>query len=235
MNLTGARTIAKAQDAFEKLETKLKALQPQAGPQNFTPEQSKQFARDYGWALSRLGDTYHKQREYDKAIERYESGLVILERVLQNEPAAILFETYHGLAHAYHDNAKFRSVAVYAGPTTVALTPDQQLSKAEDYYKKAASYQEANLITTNNPLAAVSSHKNLAQLYMDIGRYDDAELSLKRVVESYKKGEQPAGDGTSDALKQLAEFYRSRTRYEDAARTYNELIDIQEGMTDTRE
>ena len=158
---------AKAQDAFEKLEAKVKSASAcRAGPQNFTPEQSKQFARDYGWTMSRLGDTYHKLREFDKAIEHYESGRVILERVLKDEPAANLFETYHGLAHAYHDNAKFRSVAVYAGPTTMALTPDQQLSKAEDYYKKAASYQEANLITTNNPLAAVSqSQKSGSALY----------------------------------------------------------------------
>ena len=101
--------------------------------------------------LSRLGDTYHKLREFDKAIERYESGRVILERVLKDEPAAVLFETYHGLAHAYHDNAKFRAVAVYAAPTTVNMTPEQQMAKAEEYYKKAASYQEG--LKSNNPLA----------------------------------------------------------------------------------
>lgn len=221
----------KAQSAFEKLEEKLKALQSEATDQNFTAEQSRQFARDYGWALSRLGDTYHKQREFEKAIDHYESGRVILERVLKDEPAAILFETYHGLAHAYHDNAKFRAVAVYGGPTTINLTPEQQLSKAEDYYKKAASYQET--LTTNSPLAAVASQKNLVQLYMDVGRYDDAELRLKGVIETYKKLEQEPGDGTIGALKELAEFYRGRGRYEDALRTYNELIDIQEKITDT--
>ena len=220
----------KAQDAFEKLEKKLEALQ--SGDNNFTAEQSRQFARDYGWAQSRLGDTYHKQREYDKAIEHYESGRVILERVLKEEPATILFETYHGLAHAYHDNAKFRTVAVYASPTTITLTPEQQLAKAEDYYKKAASYQESSLKTAN-PLAAVTSLKNLVQLYLDIGRYDDAELRLKDVIETYRKVEQEPGDGTIGALKELAEFYRGRGRYEDSLRTYNELIDIQEKLTDT--
>src|SRR6201988_193958 len=223
---------SKAQDAFEKLEKKLEALQSQTANQSFTAEQSRHFARDYGWSQSRLGDTYHKQREYYKSIDHYESGRVILERVLKDEPATILFETYHGLAHAYHDNAKFRTVAVYASPSTITLTPEQQLAKAEDYYKKAASYQESSLKTAN-PLAAVTSLKNLVQLYMDVGRYDDAELRLKDVVATYKRVEQEPGDGTMSALKELAEFYRGRSRYEDALHTYNELIDIQEKVTDT--
>jgi tetratricopeptide (TPR) repeat protein len=218
-----------AQKAFEQLEVKLQALQ--SSDNNFTPEQSRQFARDYGWAQSRLGDTYHKQHEFDKAIDHYESGRVILEKVLKNDPAAILFETYHGLAHAYHDNAKFRAVAVYAAPTTVNLSPEQQLAKAEEYYKKAATYQET--LKSSNPLVAIASQKNLVQLYMDIGRYEDAEAGLKSVVDSYRKIEPQPGDGTIGALKELAEFYRSRSRYEDALRTYNELIDIQEKITDT--
>lgn len=221
----------KAQDAFEKLQEKLETLRSQANEQNFTPQQLRQFERDYGWSQSRLGDTYHKLREYDKAIEHYENGRTILEKVLKDEPAAILFETYHGLAHAYHDNAKFRTAAVYGPPTTINLTPEQQLSKAEDYYKKAATYQES--LTTNSPLAAAASLKNLISLYMDIGKYDEAELRLKEVVETYKKVEPEPGDGTVGALKELAEFYRGRGRYEDALRTYNQLIDIQEKVTDT--
>jgi len=221
----------KAQDAFEKLEEKLTTLRAQANEQNFTAQQLRQFERDYGWSQSRLGDTYHKLREYDKAIEHYENGRTILERVLKDEPAAILFETYHGLAHAYHDNAKFRTTAVYGAPTTINLTPEQQLSKAEDYYKRAAVYQES--LKTNSPLAAAASLKNLISLYMDIGKYDEAELRLKEVIETYKKVEPEPGDGTVGALKELAEFYRGRGRYEDALRTYNQLIDIQEKVTDT--
>jgi tetratricopeptide (TPR) repeat protein len=217
-----------AQSAFEKLEEKLRTLRTHANNQNFTPQQVRQFERDYGWTQSRLGDTYHKLREFDKAIEHYESGRVILEGVLKDEPAAILFETYHGLAHAYHDNAKFRNDAA---PTKINLTPEQQLSKAEEYYKEAATYQES--LKTNNPLVAVVSLKNLVTLYMDIGRYDDAERRLKEVIETYKKIEPEPGDGTIIALKELAEFYRGRGRYEEALHTYNQLIDIQEKLTDT--
>ena len=220
-----------AQEAFEQLEEKLKALQADsADGQRFSPQQSKQFARDYGWTLSHLGDTYHKVREFDKSIEHYEKGRVILEDVLKDSPAAILLETYHGLAHAYHDSGMFRASAVYAQRGTVSLTPEQQLAKAEDFYKKAASYQET--LKPDNPLVLVASLKKLAQLYMDIGRYDDAEKSFKTVVETYKAIEDPPAERTTDALAELAEFYRGRTRYEDAVRTYNELIDAQEKITD---
>src|SRR6185369_2081899 len=214
---------ALAQDAF-------KTLRSQSNEQNFTAQQLKQFERDYGWSQSRLGDTYHKLREFDKAIEHYENGRVILENVLKDEPAAILFETYHGLAHAYHDNAKSRTVD-NAAPTSTNLTPEQQLAKAEDYYKKAATYQET--LTTNSPLAAAASLKNLVSLYMDIGKYDEAEQRLKDVIETYKKVEPEPGDRTIGALKELAEFYRGRGRYEEALHTYNQLIDIQEKITDT--
>jgi tetratricopeptide (TPR) repeat protein len=222
-----------ALDAFEQLEAKLKTLQPGGSTaQKFTSEQLKQLENDYGWTLSHLGDTYHKLREFEKAIEHYEKGRVILERVTKDEPRAILLETYHGLAHAYHDNGMFRASAVHPDSTTISLTPEQQLLKAEEFYKRAASYQEE--LKPDNPLVLVSSLKNLAQLYIDIGRFDDAEKSLKTVVDTYKTIEEHGGDRTVSALKELAEFYRSRTRYEDAARAYNELIDVQEGLTDTQ-
>lgn len=220
-----------AQEAFEKLEEKLRALQAgSADGRRFTAQQSKQFARDYGWTLSHLGDTYHKLREFDKAIEHYEKGRVILEEVLKDTPGPILLETYHGLAHAYHDSGMYRASAVYAQQSPSSLTSDEQLAKAEEFYKQAASYQE--ILKPDNPMVLVASLKNLSRLYMDIGRYDDAEQRLKTVVETYKTIEEPAGERTIAAYEELAEFYRSRSRYEDAVRTYNQLIDAEEKITD---
>jgi len=218
----------KALDAFKRLEEKLGPLQPnQPGGQRFTPEQSKQFANDYGWTLTRLGDTHHKMRAYDNAIKTYERGRVILEDVLRNEPARpILFETYHGLAHAYHDNATELTAGRDPKPNGVADSAAEQLSKAEEFYKKAAAYQEK--FKSDNPLTAVTSLKNLAQLYLDIGRFDDAEQRLKAVVDIYKTVEYYPGAGVEGAVKELAGFYRDRSRFEDAARTYNDLIDLYE-------
>jgi tetratricopeptide (TPR) repeat protein len=217
----------RARDAFESLEAKLRGLQPGAnGAPSFTPEQARQVTRDYGWTMSRLAATYHELRDFEKAIEDYDKGRVILEPLLKDEPAAILFETYHGLAHAYHDNATELTAGRQPGANAVAKTPAEQLAEAEKYYKMAADYQKK--IKSDNPLLTVASLKNLAQLYLDIGRYDDAEQSLKTVVEAYKTVEYYPGAGVEVALKELAEFYRNRSRFEDAARTYNELIDLYE-------
>ncbi len=219
----------KARDSFERLEEKLRNLQPGVnGTQNFTPEQAKQVTRDYGWTMSRLGATYHKLRGFEKAIEDYEKSRVILEGVLKDEPAAILFETYHGLAHAYHDNATELTAGRQPTANGVAYSPAEQLSKAEEYYKRAASYQQK--IKSDNPLLTVASLRNLAQLDLDIGKYGDAEQNLKSVVDAYKTVEYYPGAGVEGALKELAEFYRDRSRFEDSARTYSELIDLYENV-----
>lgn len=218
---------ASARDAFERLEEKLRSLQPNANTtQNFTPAQAKQVVRDYGWTMSRLGATYHKLHDFDKAITDYEQARVILEKLLKDEPATIVFETYHGLAHAYHDNATELTAGQQPSGTTVGYSASEQLAKAEDYYKKAVAYQQR--IKSDNPLLTLTSLKNLAQLYLDIGRYDDAERSLKSVVDIYKTVEYHPGEGIESALKELGDFYRNRGRFEDAARTYGELIDLYE-------
>jgi len=216
-----------ARSSFEKLEEKLRGLQPGAdGAQHFTPQQARQATRDYGWTLSRLGATYHQLREFEKSIEHYEKSRVILEPLLKDEPAPILFETYHGLAHAYHDNATELTAGRQSSANYVQYSAAEQLTKAEEYYKKAAAYQQK--IKSDNPLLTVGSLKNLAQLYLDIGRYDDAEQSLKAVVDAYKTVEYYPGAGVEGALKELAEFYRNRSRFQDALRTYSELLELYE-------
>ncbi|HJT30033.1 MAG TPA: tetratricopeptide repeat protein [Pyrinomonadaceae bacterium] len=216
-----------ARSSFEKLEEKLRGLQPGAnGPQHFTPQQARQASRDYGWTMSRLGATYHQLRDFEKAIEHYEKSRGILEPLLKDEPAAILFETYHGLARAYHDNATELTSGRQVSTNPDSYSPAEQLTKAEEYYKKAATYQQK--IESDNPLLTVGSLKNLAQLYLDIGRYDDAEQSLKAVVDAYKTVEYYPGAGVEGALKEFAEFYRNRSRFEDALRTYSELIELYE-------
>jgi tetratricopeptide (TPR) repeat protein len=216
-----------ARSSFEKLEEKLRGLQPGAnGPQHLTPQQTRQATRDYGWTMSRLGATYHQLRDFEKAIEHYEKSRVILEPLLKDEPATILFETYHGLARAYHDNATEITAGRQTNTNPNSYSAAEQLTKAEEYYKKAAAYQQK--IKSDNPLLTVGSLKNLAQLYLDIGRYDDAEQSLKAVVDAYKTVEYYPGAGVEGALKELAEFYRNRSRFQDALRTYSELIELYE-------
>ena len=202
----------KAKEAFNNLQAKLKPLQ-------------NQFAHDYGWTLSRLADTHHKQKDFEDAIEAYESGRIVLEETSRDQPDTSLFENYHGLAQAYHDNVRY-GTPVYAAPLRITLTRDQQLEKAEEFYKKAAAYQQK--LKSNDPLASVNTLRNLAQLYIDTRKYGLAEESLKKVVEAHKSAKSAPGQDTVGSLKQLAAFYIDQGEFQKAAKTYNELIDIQE-------
>jgi tetratricopeptide (TPR) repeat protein/energy-coupling factor transporter ATP-binding protein EcfA2 len=223
----------KALEDFKNLQAQLKPFRtgattrPTAGPV-LTTGPNRLFTNDYGWTLSHLGDTYHRLKKFDEAIENYEESRRVLEEVLKDQPAPILFETYHGLAHAYHDNAVERSAPsrMIRDAAWEKLT-QEQFAKAEEFYKKALAYQP--LLKTDNPLEAVVGLKNLAQLYTDVGNFEEAEKKYQQVVEIYKTVEYRPGDGTLGALKELAEFERGQGRYQDAARTYNELLDIQEG------
>ncbi|HEV7746981.1 MAG TPA: hypothetical protein VGO56_18430 [Pyrinomonadaceae bacterium] len=228
--------IAQAQAAFQALKEKLKRLQPgspDAYDTSFTRDQLQQFVDDYGWTLSHLADTYHEARDFESAIEIYEQAREILESASKSGSRPILFETYHGLAHSYHDNAVQRSDPNFTGPSRLNLTPEAQFQKAEQFYTKALDYQKSQ--AGGDPLVTVSGYKNLAQLYIDIGKPKEAEDNLKLVVDAYKTVEYKPGEGTVGALKDLAEFYRGQGRHAEAAQTYNELIDVQQEISSGEE
>jgi len=127
-----------------------------------------------------------------------------------------LFEAYDELAHAYYDKAKQRGDDYSAKGVL--------LSKAEEFYTKALAYQILYMSGDSEEAAAVN--QNLARLHSDQGQFDKAEKNFKRAVEIYK-GTDEVAKGMS-AVKDLAEFYRDQSRYQDAAGTYLQLIDLQE-------
>jgi hypothetical protein len=233
---------AEANRAFEKLEEELKPLQSIASARHYTNRQWKQFASDYGWTLSRLGDTYFKMQQFESAIEVYERGRTVLEEAVKDQLTPTLVDTYHGLGQAYHENARYSTANTDITSLRTGLTPEKQFEKAEEFYKKAVDYQERfnswareqnDDPVEANVLTIINSVKLLARLYIDLRKFDEAEKSLKKVIETYKTEEENrAKYGTIGALKELGKFYKDQARYQDAATTYNELIDIEEGYAD---
>jgi energy-coupling factor transporter ATP-binding protein EcfA2 len=224
-----------AQQSFIALRDKLLPLQPgtpESTARSFAPKDSMQFVNDYGWTLSHLADTYQSSRDYESAIETYEQARQILEGQPKSEKRAILFETYHGLAHAYHDNAVMLSDPSHTQLTAprLKLNPEEQFKKAEEYYTRALNYLKDT--GSKDPVATVVAYQNLARLYVDTAKFKEAEDNLKLVVDAYKTVEYRPGPRTIGALKELAEFYRGQGRHTEAAETYNELIDLQEGLSD---
>ncbi len=212
--------------SFQQLQDELKDIQPgRPTSHNMSPEQLKQFVTEYGWTWSHVGDSYYKLGQFDEAIKAYEQAREVLEGGLEDKSAPILFDTYYGLAHAYHDKAN-------APPRQLKPNNEEQFEKAKEFYKKALAYQEK--YRSDQPLEAASGYQNLARLYTDIGQFDEAEKNYKRVVELYRGVEYRPVDGAIVALKQLAEFYRGQGRYKDAAKAYTDLLDTEESSDSER-
>ena len=220
-----------ALDSFQQLHTALAKLQPATSAGNrFTADQSTQLRSDYGWALTRLADSQKKLEQYPEAVQNYEKALVVLEKLRRGDPEPILLETYRGLAQAYQESGQYSVITVEIAGKPTTLDPQQQFARAEEFYKKLADHHEQ--FKSTKPQDAAFSVVDLAHFYNLTGRYAEAEQRLKSVIDIYKNFKKDQGlpsAETLDALKELAEFYRARDRNADAARTYNELIDLQEG------
>jgi hypothetical protein len=151
------------------------------------------------------------------------------------------FDLYYGAAHAYRDWAASLREGFYpnrrdragnvreqsnslSSPTPV---PDAGVTfkKAEEYFQRALKIQEKRLEKTDRRIAA--GYQELAHVYLDNGQMDEAETALKRAVE-LRRLDRNEGAGLTAALRELGKFYADQSNFPAAARSYNELIDIQD-------
>jgi tetratricopeptide (TPR) repeat protein len=172
--------------------------------------------------------------ESDEAQESAERQALKADKERQSK-LLTLFETYHGLAHAYQENAPI----VYRQ----SHQPDQQRQRLEaaEQEKARASYMLAlafqkEYLWQKGEIAR--GRINLARLYSDIDRPEDAQryyasaiaLELKQldIPHNTDLSSSPDLPETVSYLKEQAEFYRSILKYDEAARAYSQLIDLQQ-------
>src|SRR5215831_88069 len=239
-------------DALTKFEELRKTLEPlqanakaAASAVAADPKQQRQFAIDYGWANSRIGATKLLLYDNYEAKEAFQQALQILgpladkDDPLSKDP--LLFETYNGLGQAY------QALAVDA--TAGRSTGDQKdlFGESEQFFKLAlecrqrlaqekrnelkpntagASTREMAWIKAEEIVAA--SFGSLGHLYHDVHLLPQAEENLMRAVTHLKENKGRAEKKLA-SLRELAQFYREFGRLPDAARIFNDLIDIQEG------
>jgi hypothetical protein len=226
---------------FEDLRKRFEVLQPgvtRTG-QPSTPEESRQFVIDLAWTNSTLGATHRLMSEDEEAVTAFERALSILKDLTdRGDPIVkdhLMFETYSGLGHAYHqigltDEAK-RGQGVKSKPA---------YEKAETYLKLALQIQERRAAddktsqtgpvysgAVHEDLEVAAALSDLARLYRDADKLPEAEKYFTRTAE-YLKQKYAGGPNVVAALRDLAEFYRDQSRFDDAVRAYNELIDIQD-------
>jgi len=110
--------------------------------------------------------------------------------------------------------------------------PDTVINRAEVLncigvcHKEMGNTEEAlgffrRVVNTPGQFPRWKTYYNMALLYYDEARYDDAELALRQVVE-----ENP---GYYRAYYKLGQIYRQREEYESAANNFKRALDLIEG------
>ena len=146
-----------------------------------------------------------------------------------------LFETYHGLAHAYNENAPVVYRQSHKPDQERRLMEAAQQEKARDLYKLALAFQKEYLWQKGE---IARGRINLARLYRDIDEPDVAERYYTSAIAlQLKELDVPRNIDLANAralpealafLREQAEFYRGIPKYDEAIRVYNQLIDIQQ-------
>jgi tetratricopeptide (TPR) repeat protein len=209
--------------------------------------------------LSNLGATQRKLGEsdgskFDEAVKSYEDASALMSKItagaeqkgggrrISDDGRWLLFDIYHGLAHAYRGRGNHAREAAAAAPAPAEVKEEDikennynDYAEAEDYFKKALDIQE-KLLKDGDPSRLASGYENLARLYRDLGKYEEAEPVYKKILELREKLSDE--DEYVATLKEVAQFYIGQNRYDDAAVQYEKVLSIQEKKFtdgDTRE
>jgi hypothetical protein len=233
---------------FEKLKTELQSLQPgssapRVSGQTRSPDQARQFMIDLGWTNSRIGTTQRLMKDPGKAREAFEKALEVLKILTdRGDPISkdpLMFETYFGLAHAYHEGG------AKGGDPQAATT------ESERYLKQALKFQQNRAQDLRKELAKLSGPETtpqqlalrgeivkaeeevahgfseLAHLYHDVSNGPDAEKNYINAVDHLRKEKADPAKVVA-ALRELGAYYLEVGNFDGAARAYNQLIDIQD-------
>jgi hypothetical protein len=233
--------------------------------QGATEDETGQLAVQLAWVYSNIGNTFAnlagqevsrdspdaakssensanpgrdvidpKKLYYSRSLDAYEQAVKILEPLVQDDHQDLL-TAYHGVANAYH-NVAVTGYEPQPGVEKEKISQDEYFRKADETFSRVLKIQERHI--DKDPADAAVEHVNLARLYRDMKKDDEAAQHFKTAVGLWHRAlELKASDGTSEEdsgpqeiaiLKELAEFYSSLNRLADAEATYDQILDIQE-------
>jgi CHAT domain-containing protein len=151
-----------------------------------------------------LGDTYHQQRLYTRALPLLERAARAHQRLVGNHASTALRLNNLALnysALARHDKA----------------LPLQQ--RAFAIYEKVLGPEYPNTATSLN---------NLAETYRALAQHDKALPLQQRALAIYEKVLGPEHSNTATSLNNLAEIYRALAQYDKALPLQNRTLAIRE-------
>ena len=103
---------------------------------------------------------------------------------------------------------------------------ERKYPEAELLYANAL--QQAELFGPTDPRLATNLN-NLAELYVQRGRFAEAEPLYKRSIESWEKARGPEEPSLASVLGNLGELYRLTGRYSEAEPLLKRALQIREG------
>jgi len=161
-----------------------------------------------------LGAAYHRNREYQKAINTF-------EQAIQFDPSSD--RNFEWLSYAHYELGQYDE-AITAAKRAIKLKPDN----ANVYNNLGAAYgmkkQYADAIKALKK--AIEIDPKLSNPYNWMGRFLMEQNAYNEAIEAYKKAVelQPAN---IDYILSLANTYRVMGKYDDAIASVNKAIELQ--------
>jgi tetratricopeptide (TPR) repeat protein len=223
--------------SFNCLRVKLEVLQagathsPAALPEPCHPGRTN-FAKDLGWTLSNIGAGHLKKMDFNKATKYYEDAVNVLEPLFARGADVPILETYQGLARSYH--------AVAKSDRSDEDKSQEAFKKSEVFFKRALVIEEKLVKekkVVQKPSEVAAGNLNLARLYVDTGRFDEARDNFKLAIDRRRLRENSSDLNTDEraalvaASRELADFYQRRSQYKDAIQVLNEMLNVQEKVS----
>ncbi|NVN93827.1 MAG: tetratricopeptide repeat protein [Bacteroidetes bacterium] len=161
---------------------------------------------DLAKCLNNFATYYHKIEQYKYAEDNFIKSINIYKELADSLP-----DTYCGdLADAYHSYA-------------FLLQDTKQYEKAENNLLISLNLFSSLCIKDDHNFRNVAlSYKDLAELYINIGQYDKAELKLQFITDNYKKW---CSDGDLAIIYNLMGIAKKKLgKYNEALFNYNESL-----------
>ena len=228
--------VADGWDAARRYATRALSLREKIlGPENL------EVAGSLGM-LSVIGDL---QGRWAEALPLEERALAIRRKIHGEMHPAVATSLRHIGLYLYQlghyaeaEPMMIRALAIfdslpghYEQRVVDALNILGELARVQDHYPEAAAYFEHGLAYANARLPAGDPwagaiRNNLAGLYRDLGRYDDAEPLLVAYLDEQRRSPQPDGEVLATACLNLAEVYRLQDRTEAAMPLYEQALSL---------
>src|SRR5262245_9437130 len=106
-----------------------------------------------------------------------------------------------------------------------------ELARVQDKFTEAVAYSERGLaiaearLRPDDPVIG-ALHNNLAALYMDLGRYDDAEPLSVSYLDQMRRAPRPDPELLATAELKLAELYRLQDRLDEAEPLHEQALTL---------